>query len=663
MRRLSDRFLLAILITMLTASALFGAMPAAQTLNLPDGGVVTDDDDDTDVVKARVARISFIRGDVKIKRVDNDEWEKAVVNLPLVEGDEIATGDGARLEMQFNNYAHMRLDENAYVKFSTLKDAGVALSLTQGTLVLRITNFDRAGGYYEIDAPKTTVALEKSGSYRIDAGQAGDQELRVAVKEGGSARVYSDDAGFTLKSGRSARVFVEGNNAGEWETIAGTQNSDEFDEWNSDRDSTIAKRLRSAYYDKFYDQDIYGADDLNDNGEWIYTSTYGYVWRPYSSAINSYANWSPYRYGHWRWISPFGWTWINDEPWGWATYHHGRWVYDRGYWVWCPYGYYRPKRSWWFPALVVINIFNSNVCWYPLGYHRRWHNYNGHHGGGWGGNGGPVASGPRPIDPKGPRPSPTPVGPPIIIKEPREVIGKKEPIDEIPSTGIIAVPKDGFGGREIKPIKIDPGTATSILTREPVENKPIDLPDRKEAKIRERDIVVARPKIEQANDRIAVGAAPRKTDAPLDQELRDKRIFGGRQRSIEPVQDQSKPLDATEKRRPTGVVDRPSPVIRETPPTEPVETRPGRPPVTKPRIDVPRVEPTERKEPPPRNETPRKDPPPRYEPPTRIDPPRRDPPPPPPQKEPPPRNDPPKQETKPVERPTVSPKERPKDGR
>ena len=92
------------------------------------------------------------------------------------------------------------------------------------------------------------------------------------------------------------------------------------------------------YYDKYYDRDIYGAEDLSDYGEWIYTRKYGYVWKPYPHGDKHYADWSPYRYGNWRWIPPYGWTWVNDEPWGWATYHHGRWIFADGYWAWTPYG-------------------------------------------------------------------------------------------------------------------------------------------------------------------------------------------------------------------------------------------------------------------------------------------------------------------------------------
>ena len=63
--------------------------------------ILADDiDDSIPDVTARVARISFIRGDVQIRRAGNQDWEKATLNLPLVEGDEVATSSDARLEVQ-----------------------------------------------------------------------------------------------------------------------------------------------------------------------------------------------------------------------------------------------------------------------------------------------------------------------------------------------------------------------------------------------------------------------------------------------------------------------------------------------------------------------------------------------------------------------------------
>src|SRR5687768_17404863 len=82
-----------------SGSAVLGG--TAQTINLPEAnpGYVFEGDDVPDVT-ARVARISFIRGEAQIRRAGVDEWERATLNLPVVEGDEIVTEDG-RIELQF----------------------------------------------------------------------------------------------------------------------------------------------------------------------------------------------------------------------------------------------------------------------------------------------------------------------------------------------------------------------------------------------------------------------------------------------------------------------------------------------------------------------------------------------------------------------------------
>ena len=63
-----------------------------------------------------------------------DEWEAASINLPLVEGDEIKTLKGARIEIQFDNDTYLRIDENASVKLSSLGAEGVAVGITEGNL-------------------------------------------------------------------------------------------------------------------------------------------------------------------------------------------------------------------------------------------------------------------------------------------------------------------------------------------------------------------------------------------------------------------------------------------------------------------------------------------------------------------------------------------------
>ncbi len=516
-------FSLALIAAFYTATGLSTfAASTAQTINLPsDGSFVLGDDRAPDVT-ARVARISFLDGSAKVRHSGTEEWETVVLNLPVVEGDEIVTDADSRIEIQFDRFKHLRLAQDSYLKVVGLKDEGIALSLPLGSLSVRITEFDKDRAFFEIDAPKTTIAVLDEGTYRIDSGRFGDTEVRVAATNGGSARVYSDNAGFVLKDGRRASVYTDGVNAGEWETADASRSFDEFDSWAEERDGVIAKRIDAADYDKYYDSDIYGAEDLNDYGDWTYTQNYGYVWRPYQTSLSRWADWSPYRYGHWRWIPPYGWTWINDESWGWATYHHGRWFFDAGSWYWSPYGYYRPARSWWYPALVVINVFNNNVCWYPLPYYYTYYNYNC----GWrrrcggGHNNGPNNNPPN-YNTGGIKQIHPIQGTGGIKQIPPKTV-------HIPPSSVVAMSMDDLGGT--KGIKRAPlSIANSFIDRSPGEIQPPTLPTYSPVKV-SPSIAVKSPKIVTSMPvTVRTGAGPRKTDVPMDNELRNTKIFNGRQ--------------------------------------------------------------------------------------------------------------------------------------
>jgi hypothetical protein len=101
-------------------------------------------------------------------------------------------------------------------------------------------------------------------------------------------------------------------------------------------------------FQSFYDQ-------LSEQGQWVQTDDYGYVFQPNVSD----PNWAPYTDGHWVY-SNVGWTWVSDEPWGWATYHYGRWAnIDGTGWVWVP-GYR------WAPAWVSWRYGGGYAGWAPL---------------------------------------------------------------------------------------------------------------------------------------------------------------------------------------------------------------------------------------------------------------------------------------------------------
>jgi uncharacterized protein DUF6600/FecR-like protein len=637
---------------------------------------VADDADEYDV-KARVVRISLITGDVNLKRNASTDWERAKLNFSLVEGDTISTGDNARAEIQMDARNFVRIGPNSILKIATLRDEGVALSVVEGTASVRLAKFDRDHEYFEVDAPKSTLAAEKKGLYRIDVSREG--RVRLTAQDGGRARIYSDTSGFVLRDGRTAELIYEGADAGDWQFVAANA-SDSWDNWVENRERYLAQRLR--YDARYYDSYVWGAEELDAYGEWTYANDYGWIWRP--TAINNYYDWAPYRYGSWTWCAPYGWTWVGHEPWGWAPYHYGRWVYYNNYWAWCPRSRYYRNRSWWRPALVAFNIsFGNQVCWYPLHYHQRDPRSRHYH----------ASDRLRPMR--------------------RDELAGLRRVNPAYLRAVTSLAARDFGADGARLRAADAVLARRVVAAEPLH---ADLPirpayalnDRAVAGDRTERVTIARPARVTPDRQLPereTGAAVRNPGVALDNELRRSRVLNGRDARPEFPTPASGAGGAIE--RSTGAVARPSRPAREVDPAvdrrsesgrdvQPIpETaepndRPARPNRTFSREDAParpernvgerpapvpvtppandggssgdspaRPERTERSQPqdaparvarPERHDRPDvpsrvSEPPPRYEPPPRVDsPPRSDPPPrndPPPRYDPPPRNDPP----------------------
>jgi hypothetical protein len=117
------------------------------------------------------------------------------------------------------------------------------------------------------------------------------------------------------------------------------------------------ERTRSYEY---VNRDIYGAEDLDDSGDWV-DSQYGRAWHPRVAA-----DWALYRNGHWAWIDYYGWTWVSDDSWGWAPYHYGNWFYENSLgWAWYP-GAYDYPHYYWSPALVAfVGFGHGNLAMTP----------------------------------------------------------------------------------------------------------------------------------------------------------------------------------------------------------------------------------------------------------------------------------------------------------
>lgn len=324
----------------------------------------------------RVARITFIDGEVGFLRAGVSEWADAATNLPLLAGDQVYTEQGARIEIQLGRGNYIRLSENTALTIAELSHTTAQFEITEGIALIRLERYGSAFERFEVDTPNAALLLQQDGFYRINV--SGEEESEVIVRNG-LAEVTTSDGVFSLREGQ--RLMVETGERGRLEIVA-DWSRDEWDEWSHERDTTIDRGSISIAPTYVSEQEtvnhcFYGASELSSYGTWTNYGSYGHCWVPRVAS-----GWAPYRSGQWIWIPRAGWSWWSNEPWGWAPYHYGRWVYLNGLgWAWSPgigSSYYRYGHSYyqWRPALV--RFFNCStprgnyVGWYPLRPGERW---------------------------------------------------------------------------------------------------------------------------------------------------------------------------------------------------------------------------------------------------------------------------------------------------
>ncbi len=309
-----------------------------------------------------VARISLINGDVSVRRGDSGDWVAAAINSPVIAPDSVFVGGGSRAEVQLDYANLIRLGANTEVRFAQLEARRYQLQVARGTVtfsVLRDSDRD-----VDLSTPNVSVRPLRKGNYRVTVRDDGTTEITV---RSGEADIFTPRGSELLRPGRT--MLVRGTASEPEFQLAAALPEDDWDRFNEQRDRDL--RRSTAY--RYVSRDIYGVEDLDAYGRWVYVPPYGWVWAPYAAP-----GWAPYRYGRWAWIDFYGWTWIGYDPWGWAPYHWGRWFYHGPYgWCWWPGPIY--TRHYWRPALVAffgwgsysgfhvgIGVGFGRIGWVPL---------------------------------------------------------------------------------------------------------------------------------------------------------------------------------------------------------------------------------------------------------------------------------------------------------
>ena len=150
---------------------------------------------------SRVARLNYLNGPVSLRPGSVEDWAGASLNYPLTTGDHLWTDAGARTEIHVGSIA-VRMDSRTALSILNLDDLTVQLSLTGGSLNVRLRNL-RPDEIFEVDTPNVSVLL-RPGDYRIHVDE--DSNLTAVTAYDGEADVSGGGANFPVVARQMARI-------------------------------------------------------------------------------------------------------------------------------------------------------------------------------------------------------------------------------------------------------------------------------------------------------------------------------------------------------------------------------------------------------------------------------------------------------------------------
>lgn len=279
--------------------------------------------------QARIVRLSYTEGTVQIDRATGAGFEKAIMNMPIVQGVRLWTRAGSYAEVEFEEGSTLRLapDTMVYFRELGLRDGGTRFTMVDVDDGTAYFNFKHKGNEeFRVGFARQEIALTHLVHFRLDVGK---QQPQLVVFKG---EVDLAGPAQAVKVKKDETLTLDLNDPGRYDLAKGIQTFRD-DDWDSERNDYHNRYASNSYTNSPY---YYGRSDLNYYGGWNYFSGYGYLWRPYDVGYG----WDPFYSGAWSWYPGWGWTWVSTYPWGWTPYRYGSWLFVSNYgWCWRPGGW------------------------------------------------------------------------------------------------------------------------------------------------------------------------------------------------------------------------------------------------------------------------------------------------------------------------------------
>ena len=283
--------------------------------------------------QVRAVRISAVEGGVKVLQGGETVFQRAELNMPVVEGMKLVTAQDGRVEVQFEDGSVARVAPNSSITLKQLSrdDDGQTITVVEADSGLTYYELNGRAGQYTVQFGRSNIAIAPVDStiFRIDLDQP---QAELAVMHGSVHMGNDQNLSADVNTDQSVRFDPQ--NADEYQLVQSVA-FNSWDQWNSDRDETLAAMDESESEARagLDEPDNPAWSDLDANGDWYDVPGYGMGWTP--SGVGS--DWDPYGLGAWGYYSGIGYTWISGYSWGWWPYHCGSWSWFNSFgWMWFP---------------------------------------------------------------------------------------------------------------------------------------------------------------------------------------------------------------------------------------------------------------------------------------------------------------------------------------
>ena len=282
--------------------------------------------------QARIVRLSDVEGTVQIDRDAGQGYERAFLNMPIVQGTKLWTKDDGRAEVEFEDGTVVRIVANTRINFSELALRGSGgklntLALEEGTAYVDFKG--KKDDEFAINFGRETARLTHPAHFRVEMD---DAEASLAVLKG-TVDVQGPSGSFEVGKKQTATFDLADNDRHE---IAKNFEQDPYDNWDKQQEQYHDRYFNNSSYSASNYPYSYGVSDLNYYGNYYNVPGYGYMWQPYFAGVG----FDPFMNGAWCWYPGYGYTFVSAYPWGWMPYRYGTWVFVPNYgWGWQPGGW------------------------------------------------------------------------------------------------------------------------------------------------------------------------------------------------------------------------------------------------------------------------------------------------------------------------------------